>query len=170
MKHSPDNATAPVGGFGPHQEPAIVSADEARTIVADDFTCIRCDDLGGWEARGQWVCCPLCRERRGRLARTVLALHIEVARLESTLNARTPAATDVEPRDPEGPLTEREALDWLTFRIGDVAVVTEGQLARALGVDRVEVRRRIDEGAGIDARLRAQAVARARKEVPETPT
>lgn len=98
----------------------------------------------------------------------IVALLEEVDRLGSVLNARTPAATDVEPRDPEGPLTEREALDWLTFRIGDVAVVTEGQLSRALGVDRVEVRRRIDDGAVIDARLREERVARARKEVPET--
>lgn len=74
-----------------------------------------------------------------------------------------------EPHD-ASPLTEREALDWLTFRVTDVAAVSEGQLAHALGVDHVEVRRRIEDGAVIDARLRVQAVARARKEVPETPT
>ncbi len=67
-----------------------------------------------------------------------------------------------------GALTEREALDWLLFRVTDVAAVSEGQLARALGVDRVEVRRRIDDGAVLDVRLRAERVARARKEVPET--
>ncbi len=67
-----------------------------------------------------------------------------------------------------GALTEREALDWLLFRVTDVVAVSEGQLARALGVDRVEVRRRIDDGAVLDVRLRAERVARARKEVPET--
>lgn len=92
----------------------------------------------------------------------------EVDRLGSILNARPPATDGAEPRVPESPLTEREALDWLLFRVTDVAAVSEGQFARALGVDRVEVRRRIDDGAAIDVRLREERVARARKEVPET--
>ena len=100
----------------------------------------------------------------------IVALLEEVDRLESTLNARTPAATDVEPRDPEGPLTEREALDWLVFRVIDGAVVSEGELARALGLDRISVRERADEGAAIDERIRAARLARVRKEVSETPT
>ena len=100
----------------------------------------------------------------------IVALLEEVDRLGSVLNARTPAATDVEPRDPEGPLTEREALDWLVFRVIDGAVVSEGELARALGLDRISVRERADEGAAIDERIRAARLARVRKEVSETPT
>lgn len=100
----------------------------------------------------------------------IVALLEEVDRLGSILNARTPAATGVEPRDPEGPLTDREALDWLVFRVIDGAVVSEGELARALGLDRISVRERADEGAAIDERIRAARLARVRKEVPETPT
>lgn len=67
-------------------EPQIYTAAEARAILADGFACIRCNDLGGWVAREQWVCCPLCRERRERLAATVAHHAGEAEQLRAQLD------------------------------------------------------------------------------------
>lgn len=56
----------------------------------------------------------------------------------------------------------REQVAWLAHAAHEAGALTEGQIARALGLDRVEARDVMIAGREISERLRAESIARAK--------